>query len=137
MSSAEPFKPGEDERRGRGGKRKGAGPKPLVIRKLEEDWRSDAKSAADVMNELFRLSLAAGDETVRVTACKAFMDRLVGKPKQQVDVNLKNSDLKDHYTRALAAISSGVLRDPMAHEALPSAKSKSAKKPPKPTKSKR
>ena len=82
---------------GRGGKRAGSGRKPKVIRQLEQDWKKDAKSSYEVMCELKRLALEAADEGVRVTACRSFMDRVHGKPRQAVDLALGSDDLADLY----------------------------------------
>ncbi len=82
---------------GRGGKRAGSGRKPKVIRKLEQDWKKDARSSYEVMSQLKRLALAADDQSVQVAACRAFLDRVHGRPRQAVDLALGSEDLGDLY----------------------------------------
>ncbi len=105
------FKKGSAQKRGGGGKRPGTGPKSKAIKALEKSWKTDYESVDRVMSELKELALNSEDEMVRLSACRAYLDRVVGRPKQQVDVSVKATELNELYGNIPAAIEQGHLAD--------------------------
>lgn len=110
------FQPGEDARRGRGGKRPGAGRKPLAIRKLTDRWKEDTGTIVELLMELKRLALRSEDESVRVAAIREYLNRVIGKPRQEVSVQVRRSELVDLYRGVAEAVRGGELRDLMAED---------------------
>lgn len=74
-----------------GGKREGAGRKPLAATVLKEklgDYAEDALKAFKFCSEL--MNDASAEKNVRLAAAREVMDRLWGKPTQAVQLSGKD-----------------------------------------------
>ena len=105
--------------KGRGGKRVGAGRKPPEIREAVKDWKTDVESLNKVMAKLRNLALNSQNENVSVAAAREYLDRVVGKARQQVDLSPGSPLLVELYKglgKAGKSVKTSNLLDPETTE---------------------
>lgn len=117
-----------------GGQRKGSGRKPQVIRDLVSSWKSDTTSVDLIMTRLKELATGVSsteiddkgnpktvttDGAVMVAAAREYLNRVLGKPKQQIEMKVENADLKDLYRGVLQGLKTGELEELLEHSPLP------------------
>lgn len=112
-----------------GGRRKNSGRKPKVIRDLVSSWKSDTVSVDAIMKKLLELatgtSVVLGDDgkplkievdgPTMVAAAREYLNRVLGKPKQQIEMKVDNAELADLYREALVGLKTGELNELLEH----------------------
>lgn len=81
------LKPGQPKPKQHGGKRPGAGRKPAVFTRLENQlWSEREKDIRAAVETLVTLSRTARDPNVRLKAAATILDRVWGRPRQKVEM---------------------------------------------------
>ena len=91
----------------RGGSRDGAGRKPGSLNRVTAEVRNLAlEHGPAAVAELARLSTEAQNETARISACNAIIERAYGKslPGRMIQLDLPDTSTVEGVTKAVAAI---------------------------------
>lgn len=89
--------------------------KPAEVLVLVEDWRKDTKTIIEMMAQLKKWAF---DPTkapeFRLASTREYMDRVMGKPKQELDVTFTASeDILSYLKGQREKVESGEIQDAM------------------------
>lgn len=83
MANAGTFKPGPDDRRGKGGERENAGRKPDTVKAMRAELAADWPALVAKMRDL----TDSTDESIKLKAVQWCMEAIIGKNHEHVTID--------------------------------------------------